>query len=363
MPFSTPAGPEDLLTESYDYPLPESAIAQVPVHPRDHARLLVIHPHTHHHSHFYDLPQWLQPGDLLVVNNTRVIPARLFARKNTGSPIEILLLEQQDETTWLALVKPGRRVKIGDRLHFDLSVNLGLVAEVIEHDPATRGRILRFQWPPETDFWQILEQLGELPLPPYITSRQSHPSDYQTIWASQPGSVAAPTAGLHFTPDLQARLEALGIPIVSITLNIGLGTFRPVEAKTVTEHVMHQESLHVSAQVIEQIRHTKAHGGRVIAVGTTSARALESCAHYNHGQILPWSGKSDLFIYPGYTWQVIDGLITNFHLPKSTLLMMISALVGRERILNLYQEALHHGYRFYSFGDGMLILPQRNPLE
>ncbi|MEN9205399.1 MAG: tRNA preQ1(34) S-adenosylmethionine ribosyltransferase-isomerase QueA [Thermostichales cyanobacterium DRC_bins_46] len=353
MPFSIPAHPEDLLTESYDYDLPEAAIAQVPVHPRDHARLLVIHPHSHHHSYFYDLPHWLRSGDLLVVNNTRVIPARLFARKTSGSQIEILLLEQRSQDTWLALVKPGRRVHVGDTLQLDL----GVAAQVLAHDPPTRGRLLRFHWPPDLDFWQLLEQLGELPLPPYITSRNSQPEDYQTIWATQPGSVAAPTAGLHFTPELQTRLEQSGIPMVSITLNIGLGTFRPVEVESIADHVMHREYLQVSPATVEKILKTKAQGGRVIAVGTTSARALESCAHYNQGQLVPWTGHSELFIYPGYRWQVIDGLITNFHLPKSTLLMMISSLVGRQRILALYQEALQHGYRFYSFGDGMLILP------
>ncbi|GAB4217574.1 MAG: tRNA preQ1(34) S-adenosylmethionine ribosyltransferase-isomerase QueA [Synechococcales cyanobacterium] len=345
--------PEDWLTDSYDYVLPETAIAQTPVEPRDLARLLVIGATQHHHSYFYDLPQWLRAGDLLVVNNTRVIPARLFAHKSTGSRIEILLLQQQGADQWLALVKPGRRVKVGDWL----DLGWGVTAEVLAHDPETRGRVLRFVWPGEQSFFQILNQLGEMPLPPYITSRASQPEDYQTLWAERPGSVAAPTAGLHFTPSLVDALKHSGIPVVSITLNVGLGTFRPVEVSRIQDHAMHREWLEVPEETVAKIRATQAAGGRVIAVGTTVARALESAAHAHGGMLHSWQGESDIFIYPSYRWRVVQGLITNFHLPRSTLMMMVSALVGRQRLLMLYEEALTVGYRFFSFGDGMIILP------
>lgn len=348
-----PTTEADLLTASYDYALPEAQIAQTPAHPRDHSRLLVVTPSGHHHQHFYDLPQWLQPGDLLVLNNTRVIPARLYGHKKTGSRIEILLLEPQREARWLALVKPGKRIRIGDQLLFEQ----GLRAEVLEMDPDTGGRILEFHWPQSCGFADLLEQVGELPLPPYITSRASQPSDYQTIWAQTPGSVAAPTAGLHFTPALLAQLEQQGIHTCFVTLNVGLGTFRPVEAETITDHHLHREWLQVPPETIAAIVATHQRGGRILGVGTTVARALETASQGSQHDLQPWQGHSQLFIYPGYQWQVIEGLVTNFHLPRSSLLMMISALIGRERLLDLYNEAIQTGYRFYSFGDAMLLLP------
>ncbi len=344
------ANPGDFLTASYHYPLPPDLIAQAPVHPRDQARLLVVNPTSHLHSQFFKLAEWLDPGDLLILNDTKVIPARLYGHKTTGSHIEILLLEQLDPIRWLALVKPGRRIRVSDQLIF----GQGLRAWVEQVDPATGGRILQFDWPSTASFADILEQVGEIPYPPYITEQQANPSDYQTIWAEHPGSVAAPTAGLHFTDNLLNHLQQQGINTATITLNVGLGTFRPVEATVISDHQIHPEWLHVSAKTVDQIYQTQAQGGRIIAVGTTVVRALETAAQT--GQLQPWEGKSQLFIYPGYQWQVIDGLITNFHLPHSSLLMLVSALMGRQRLLALYQEAIREQYRFYSFGDGMLIV-------
>lgn len=345
-----PPFPEDRLTAAYDYELPPDRIAQVPVSPRDRARLLVVSGSEHHHSDFTQLPQWLRPGDLLVFNDTRVIPARLFGQRSTGARIEVLLLEQQGEPgRWLALVKPGKRVRVGDRIQFSAEVR----AEVEATDPSSGGRILRFHWPRSVSFETVLDQIGEIPFPPYITERVADPEEYQTIWARHPGSVAAPTAGLHFTEELLGRLAEAGIEPGMITLSVGLGTFRPVEAERVVDHDLHGEWLQVSEETVEKIRRTQARGGRVIAVGTTVVRALETAAQ--SGTIQPWQGKSDLYIYPGYRWRVVQGLITNFHLPRSSLLMLVSALIGRVRLLDLYREAIDQGYRFYSFGDGMLI--------
>ncbi|MGF1576113.1 MAG: tRNA preQ1(34) S-adenosylmethionine ribosyltransferase-isomerase QueA [Cyanophyceae cyanobacterium] len=365
MARSVPASAADFLTASYDYPLPPDHIAQTPACPRDQARLLVIQSQGHHHSHFYNLPEWLQPGDLLVLNDTRVIPARLYGHKVTGAQIEILLLEPQTQdptqlsSTWLCLVKPGRRVRVGDQLQFAQ----GLTAQVLASDPETGGRILAFSWPDGIPFERVLEQVGEMPLPPYITSRESTASDYQTIWAKTAGSVAAPTAGLHFTPELLQALQTKGIETAFVTLRVGLGTFRPVETEEILAHQLHREWLQVPAATVEAIQQTRQRGGRVIGVGTTVARALESAAQQGsqpqqkEGKLQAWQGYSTLFIYPGYEWQVLDGLITNFHLPRSSLMMMISALTGRERLLSLYAEAIAQDYRFYSFGDGMFILP------
>jgi S-adenosylmethionine:tRNA ribosyltransferase-isomerase len=366
------ASAADLLTASYDYVLPPEQIAQTPVHPRDQARLLVVQPQSHHHSTFYELPQWLKSGDLLVLNDTRVIPARLHGHKSTGAQIEILLLEPQTQdpaqlgSVWLCLVKPGRRIRVGDQLHFAH----GLRAEVVATDVNTGGRILAFSWPEDVPFETLLNQVGEMPLPPYITSRDSQANDYQTLWAKIPGSVAAPTAGLHFTPELMQALCDQGIQIAFITLRVGLGTFRPVETEAILAHHLHREWLQVPAGAVDRIHQTRQRGGRVIGVGTTVARALETAAQAGPDPeaspnlsptdpiLKPWQGYSSLFIYPGYEWRVMDGLITNFHLPRSSLMMMISALTGRERLLSLYAEAIHKSYRFYSFGDGMLIWPE-----
>jgi S-adenosylmethionine:tRNA ribosyltransferase-isomerase len=358
---------EDLLLSSYDYQLPETAIAQTPAVPRDSSRLLVVtSPTAQVHAAFHQLPDWLLPGDLLILNNTRVIPARLFGRKETGSPVEVLLLEERENNCWLALVKPGRRFKQGTTIIFQpvspQARESSLTATVIARDEATSGRLLQFHLSPGTDFWTLLEQFGQIPFPPYVTASEADPSQYQTVYAQELGAVAAPTAGLHFTPELLQRLSDKGVAQAEITLHVGVGTFRPVEAADITTHTMHQEWVEVPASTVAQIAATKARGGRVIAVGTTVVRALEGAAKEaktSEGNLLaPFRGKTDIFIYPGYQWQVIDGLITNFHLPRSSLLMLVSALIGRKRLLSLYEEAITEGYRFYSFGDAMLILPQ-----
>lgn len=362
--------PEDLTLAAYQYDLPDGKIAQNPAMPRDQSRLLVVESLTQHqHCIFRDITQFLQPGDLLVLNDTRVIPARLYGRKVGGATIEILLLEEQAPLQWLALVKPGRRLKPGAVIQFALPEQLASVdpqaetlpspilsATVLSTDEATGGRILRFELHTDEPLVTVIEKLGQVPLPPYITQSQAPAECYQTIYARQPGAVAAPTAGLHFTPELFEELTQRGIPQAYLTLHVGLGTFRPVEAETITYHQMHEERIEIPPDTVEKIQQTKANGGRVFAVGTTVTRALEGAAQT--GSLQPFVGKTDLFIYPGYQWQVIDGLITNFHLPGSSLLMLVSALIGRQRLLDLYEIAIAEDYRFYSFGDAMLILPE-----
>ena len=356
--FMTPTSNEvnlDTNLSAYDYELPPELIAQNPAVPRDSARLLVVpsdNRNTPLHQVFRDLPNLLLPGDLLVMNNTRVIPARLSGRKSSGGLVEILLLEEQQPNCWLALVKPGKHFKVGAEIVF-----ASLKATVMAIEPATGGRLLQFHLPEGVSLLSVLDTIGEVPLPPYITSSTALSEQYQTIYAQHPGAVAAPTAGLHFTPNLLQELQSQGINQAFVTLHVGVGTFRPVEVEDVTTHKMHQEWIEVPAETIEQIRQTKAAGGRIIAVGTTVVRALETAAK----SMQPFSGKTDLFIYPGYNMQIVDGLITNFHLPKSSLLMLVSALIGRKQLLQLYQEAIAHQYRFYSFGDAMLILPATSP--
>lgn len=359
----------DRLLAAYDYPLPEAQIAQTPAVPRDSARLLVVKDRSQPaHRIFRDLPDLLQPGDLLVLNNTRVIPARLYGRKESGLPVEILLLEPQPIESghcWLALVKPGKRLKPGVQILFGGSEtdphDCLLRANVLATDAATGGRILQFDVPEGASFEELIEKLGQMPLPPYISNTQAEPEQYQTVYADRPGAVAAPTAGLHFTPELLQRLRDRGIDQTFVTLHVGVGTFRPVEVEEITAHRMHAEWVDVPAQTVERIRQTKAQGGRVIAVGTTAVRSLEAAAQ--SGTLQPFRGKTDLFIYPGYQWRVVEGLITNFHLPKSSLLMLVSALIGRQRLLELYQIAIEQHYRFYSFGDAMLILPEAHLSE
>ncbi|MDJ0600512.1 MAG: tRNA preQ1(34) S-adenosylmethionine ribosyltransferase-isomerase QueA [Crocosphaera sp.] len=356
----------DHLLSSYDYELPPELIAQNPMIPRDNSRLLVINsPKTYIHSIFRELPEWLLPGDLLVFNNTRVIPARLYGKKSTGAPVEILLLEEKEPLCWLALVKPGKRFKIGSKIHFKLPNNDEnkdnfLVATVVDRNEETGGRLLKFKVDSLDLFWEKIEKIGQIPFPPYVTASEANPSQYQTIYAQKPGAVAAPTAGLHFTEELLEKLQAKGINQAYITLHVGLGTFRPVDIENIKEHKMHQEWIEVPEITVEKIKETKANGGRVIAVGTTVVRALEGTAKATEmaGKqgLKAFRGQTDIFIYPGYSWRVIDGMITNFHLPKSSLLMLVSALIGRERLLDLYQIAIKEKYRFYSFGDGMLIL-------
>jgi S-adenosylmethionine:tRNA ribosyltransferase-isomerase len=361
----------------YDYELPQELIAQNPALPRDSSRLLLVNsPHTGKYSApidhiFRDLPELLHPGDLLVMNNTQVIPARLYGHKSTGAEIEVLLLEERKNNCWLALVKPGKRFKVGASIiftpkevggqgsgqeNYSFPPSSSLTATVLETDEATSGRLLQFDLPEGVSLLKLLDLYGEVPLPPYITQSKAESQQYQTVYAQHPGAIAAPTAGLHFTPELLQRLRDRGINQAFVTLHVGVGTFRPVEVENVSTHKMHEEFIEVPPETVEQIRATKASGGRIIAVGTTVTRALEGAA--KSGNLQPFSGKTDLFIYPGYEWRVVDGLITNFHLPRSSLLMLVSALIGRQRLLNIYQQAIASRYRFYSFGDAMLILPE-----
>ncbi|MBD2434106.1 MULTISPECIES: tRNA preQ1(34) S-adenosylmethionine ribosyltransferase-isomerase QueA [Fischerella] len=372
----------DLSLAGYDYELPTELIAQNPAVPRDSSRLLVVNSpnvgkeNTLQHRIFRELPEILRPGDLLVMNNTRVIPARLYGEKSTGAEVEVLLLEERQHNCWLALVKPGKRFKHGSKIVFTAKVDTDkeigrwgerfhpttplpdrlLSATVLETDAATGGRLLQFDLPEEVSLLQLLDVFGEVPLPPYITTTEAQSEQYQTVYAQNPGAVAAPTAGLHFTPQLLEKLRQQNINQAFVTLHVGVGTFRPVEVENVTTHTMHEEWIEVPPSTVEQIRATKAAGGRIIAVGTTVVRALEGAA--TTGELQPFCGKTNLFIYPGYQWRVVEGMITNFHLPRSSLLMLVSALIGRQRLLNIYQEAIASRYRFYSFGDAMLVLPE-----
>ena len=411
----------DRQLSSYDYDLPSSFIAQVPASPRDHSRLLVVRrtvqtmleeslaavadgmadgeigahaigsEFVYAHRRFFNLVDYLHSGDLLVLNDTRVIPARLYGYKRlpthrstnpTPSLVEVLLLERRQDNQWLALVRPGKRLRPGVTIQFGPTTSGWLICGHIQAiDQETGGRIIDFEvydlpasvsqerrepW----DFlsvdisrlqrsqrllWDLLPTLGAVPLPPYISNDQVDPERYQTVYSDRPGAVAAPTAGLHFTPSLLSQLEQMGVKQAFITLHVGVGTFRPVDVEEITTHQMHSEWIEVSEETVAQIHETKAKGGRVIAVGTTVTRALEGAAQ--DGTLKPFQGKTNIFIYPGYEWRVIDGLITNFHLPKSSLMMMISALIGRKTLLALYEEAIAQQYRFYSFGDAMLLLP------
>ncbi|MEO0648537.1 MAG: tRNA preQ1(34) S-adenosylmethionine ribosyltransferase-isomerase QueA [Cyanobacteria bacterium J06650_10] len=343
---------------AYNYTLPPSKIAQNPVTPRDHSKLLIIDSlTTHQHGHFYDLVDWLLPGDLLVLNNTKVIPARLLGHKSSGAAVEVLLIEPLEPDKWLALVRPGKRIQPGAKILFG-AVNSPLMIGLVESkDDSTGGRIIQLVPKIEGSIDELIHQLGKVPLPPYITESESLPAQYQTVFAEKKGAIAAPTAGLHFTDNLLRKLAEKGIQTAEITLHVGIGTFRPVEVTDIKTHEMHQERIEVSAETVEKIKATKANGGRVITVGTTSTRALEGTAAICGG-LKAYNGRTDLFVYPGYQWQVIDGMITNFHLPGSSLLMMVSALIGRERLMQIYEDAIAQNYRFYSFGDAMLILPE-----
>ncbi len=364
--YSTPQSDSQL--SAYQYELPAALIAQNPVVPRDSARLLVIDRHHHQHRHFYNLSDLLRPNDLLILNNTRVIPARLFGKKQSGGGAEVLLIEPKEDNSlgerrgqrWLALVKPGRRLQPGSVVIFGDPENPMMRAYIETRDDATNGRIVRLEAEgayAEQPIEALIDQLGQVPLPPYITESESLPAQYQTVFAERKGAIAAPTAGLHFTQRLLDELADKGIQTAEVTLHVGIGTFRPVEVKDIKTHQMHEERIEISPETVEKIRQTKANGGRVIAVGTTSTRALEGAAAAC-GELQPFNGRTDIFIYPGYQWRVIDGLITNFHLPESSLLMMVSALIGRERLMIIYQDAIAHQYRFYSFGDAMLVLPE-----
>lgn len=337
--------------EDFDYFLPEELIAQEPVAKRDESRLMILNKQTGQIEEglFKDIVNYLQPGDLLVLNNSKVIPARLFGSKiPTGTTIEILLLHEQEEGVWEVLVRPGKRVKKGVGISFG---NGKLIGKAIDYTDFG-GRIMKFSY--RGDFDRILDELGELPLPPYIHNKLDEPGRYQTVYARNRGSVAAPTAGLHFTPELLAEIKARGINISYITLHVGLGTFRPVKTERVEDHDMHAEYYELGPETAAMIKETKERGRRVIAVGTTVTRTLEAVA-IEKGQIQAQKGWTDIFIYPGYNFKVIDALITNFHLPKSTLLMLVSAFAGREKVLKAYRRAVENKYRFFSLGDAMYI--------
>ncbi|APB34131.1 S-adenosylmethionine/tRNA-ribosyltransferase-isomerase [Gloeomargarita lithophora Alchichica-D10] len=361
MPYPAyPPGAGDWELSNYNYHLPQELIAQTAMVPRDHARLLVVDPDCHQHHRFDELPALLRPGDLLVLNNTKVLPARLIGTRPGGGITEFLLLEPGEDGGWRALVRPGRRVGAGTVVRFPAGEETQLLGVVQVRDETTGGRWVQFQTPDgmaidQIRLLQILDKIGELPLPPYIQKFQGDPGQYQTVYAQALGAVAAPTAGLHFTDDLLKKLQNKGIAQAMVTLHVGLGTFRPVNTPDVRQHELHSEWIEVSPATVAQIHQTQQRGGRVIGVGTTVARALEAAAQ--GGELQATTGKINLYIYPGYTWRVIDGLITNFHLPQSSLLLLVSALIGRERLLYLYEQAIQERYRFYSLGDAMLILP------
>ena len=339
-----------MLLTDFDYDLPEERIAQTPVEPRNASRLMVLDPveETIEHLHFYDLKEFLEPGDTLIMNDTRVMPARLMGwREGTGGKVEVFLLRRIDGDTWETLVKPGKKAKIGQVVRFSDE----LTCTVMEHTDFG-GRIVKFNY--QGIFEEILDRLGETPLPPYIHEKLADKERYQTVYSREQGSAAAPTAGLHFTKEQLADLKASGINLGFVTLHVGLGTFRPVNEDVIEKHVMHKEYYSISQETADLIMNTKKAGKRVIAVGTTSIRTMESAAD-GVGQISGKSGWTDIFIYPGYEFKLVDAIITNFHLPKSTLIMLISAFAGREFVLEAYKKAVEEKYRFFSFGDAMFI--------
>lgn len=336
----------------FSYYLPEELIAQDPLEKRDNSRLMVLNKQTgeREHKHFYDVIDYLNPGDCLVLNNTKVIPARLMGvKEDTGASIEVLLLKRHDEKVWETLVKPGKKARTGARISFGNGLLVGEVIDIVEEG----NRLIRFEY---DGIWEeLLDQLGQMPLPPYITHKLEDKNRYQTVYAKYDGSAAAPTAGLHFTKELLERIEEKGVRIANVTLHVGLGTFRPVKVDNILEHHMHSEFYMIDETAAATINETRAKGGKIISVGTTSTRTLETAAKPD-GRIEACSGWTDIFIYPGYEFKVVDRLITNFHLPESTLLMLVSALSDREMILDAYAEAVREKYRFFSFGDAMLII-------
>ncbi len=338
-------------TKDFDFYLSDELIAQTPLENRDSSRLLILDRETGEveHDYFYNIVDFLNPGDCLVLNDTRVIPARLIGeREDTGGKIEFLLLKRTESDTWQTLVKPGKRAKLGNRFIFGDGL---LYAEIININEEG-SRVIKFEY--EGIFEEILDRLGQMPLPPYITKKLEEKERYQTVYSKNQGSVAAPTAGLHFTKELLKKIEEKGVKIAYITLHVGLGTFRPVKAEKIQEHRMHSEFYIVDETAVDIINKTKERGNKIIAVGTTSCRTLESIADKD-GKVKPGSGWTDIFIYPGFVFRVIDGLITNFHLPKSTLIMLVSAFAGREKTLKAYDTAVKERYRFFSFGDAMFI--------
>lgn len=341
-----------LKKEDFYFDLPEELIAQDPLEDRSSSRLLVLDKETGETSHhvFREIVDYLEPGDCLVINDTKVIPARLIGEKEgTGAKVEVLLLKRKENDVWETLVKPGRKMKPGAKLVFGNGLLYAEVKEVVEEG----NRLIQFQY--EGIFEEILDQLGQMPLPPYITHQLEDKNRYQTVYAKHTGSAAAPTAGLHFTPELLEQIKAKGVEIAHVTLHVGLGTFRPVKVENILEHHMHSEFYRIEQSEADKINHAKESGHRVICVGTTSCRTVESAADEN-GKLKECSGWTEIFIYPGYKFKMLDCLITNFHLPESTLIMLVSALAGKEHVMAAYEEAVKEKYRFFSFGDAMMIV-------
>ena len=342
--------------KDFYYDLPQELIAQDPLEDRSSSRLMVLDKITGEveHRHFKDITEYLRPGDCLVINNTKVIPARLYGvKEGTEAKIEILLLKRKENDIWETLVKPGKRCKIGTKIVFGEGILTGEVVDIVEEG----NRLIQFHY--EGIFEEILDRLGQMPLPPYITHQLQDKNRYQTVYAKYDGSAAAPTAGLHFTPELLQQVRDMGVEIAEVTLHVGLGTFRPVKETDVLKHHMHSEFYKIEQSEADKINKAKKEGHRVIAVGTTSTRTLESAADEN-GFLTEKSGWTEIFIYPGYQFKVIDALITNFHLPESTLVMLVSALAGREHVLAAYETAVEEKYRFFSFGDAMFIVDRKS---
>lgn len=339
-------------TSDFYFDLPEELIAQDPLEDRSSSRLLVLDKVSGNTEHrkFRDILEYLKPGDCLVINNTKVIPARLIgAKEGTDAKVEVLLLKRKEKDVWETLVRPGKKMKVGARVSFGEGLLKGEVVDIVEEG----NRLIRFEY--EGIFEEILDQLGQMPLPPYITHQLQDKDRYNTVYAEHAGSAAAPTAGLHFTPELLTQVEEKGVEIARVTLHVGLGTFRPVKVEDVTNHHMHSEFYQIDKEAADKINHAKESGGRIICVGTTSCRTIESAADEN-GHLEPCSGWTEIFIYPGYQFKILDGLITNFHLPESTLIMLVSALAGKEHVLAAYEEAVKERYRFFSFGDAMIVI-------
>lgn len=338
-------------TSDFYYDLPEELIAQTPVEPRNSSRLMVLPRNGGkiEHKHFYDLPEFLKPGDCLVLNNTRVLPARLYGtREDTGAVVEFVLLRQRGNKLWECLAGPGKKAKTGYKFKFSDKLT-ATVTDVLEDG----NRMIEFAC--EGDFFAVLDEVGQMPLPPYIKEKLKDKERYQTVYSKDAGSAAAPTAGLHFTKEMLESIKAMGVNIAYVTLHVGLGTFRPVKVEDVTQHKMHTEHYYIPEEASKTINETRKNGGRVICVGTTSCRTVESCAK-KYGEIRECSGDTDIFIYPGFEFRCMDGLITNFHLPESTLIMLVSAFAGYDNVMNAYNIAVKEKYRFFSFGDAMLIL-------
>ena len=343
---------EHLKTEDFDYDLPHELIAQTPLKERDEARMLVLNAKTGEYKddYFYDILDYLNPGDAVVMNDSRVMPARIYGVKpDTGGHLEVLLLNNTEGDNWETLVKPARRAKVGTKISFGNGELTATVTKELEHG----GRMIEFHY--DGIFMEILDKLGEMPLPPYIKEKLDDPEMYQTVYSKEIGSAAAPTAGFHWTKDLLKKVGEKGVKLVYLTLHVGLGTFRPVSEENIEDHKMHSEFYSLSQEAADTLNEVKKNGGRIIATGTTSIRTLETIGTKFNGEIKADSGWTDIFIKPGYEWKVVDAFITNFHLPKSTLVMLVAAFTGRENILNAYKHAVQEKYRFFSFGDAMFI--------